>query len=223
LLLDLVAAPQLPLERDVSTNPSHTSSSQLPEGTVLSDALSATTFELCQLRWIDDAVSELNWFERVLRYANGKRLGLIRRSRMAMSRVSFVEPQPYGGRADWVELDDGTSAPIPPKKLVPIGLRAGDVVEVLSSAEIEALLDADGKTGGLKFLRPMEDYCGRRMRVLKPVRRILDEHDHVMRKIARTVVLEGGICHGRGIYGREGCDRCCYFFWKEDWLKKASE
>jgi len=207
----------------VSTNPSHTTSGQLPEGKVLAVGLTESTLDLCQLRWIDEAVSELTWFERLVRFLNAKRLGLIRRSRVVLSRVTSMEPQPYGGRADWVDLEDGTSAPLAPRKLPGTGLQAGDLIEVLPLDEIERSLDANGKTGGLKFLRPMEDYCGRRMRVLKPVRRILDEHDHVMRKIARTVVLEGGICHGRGIYGREGCDRCCYFFWKEDWLKKVNE
>ena len=207
----------------MSTNPSHTTSGQLPEGKVLAVGLTESTLDLCQLRWIDEAVSELTWFERLVRFLNAKRLGLIRRSRVVLSRVTSMEPQPYGGRADWVDLEDGTSAPLAPRKLPGTGLQAGDLIEVLPLDEIERSLDANGKTGGLKFLRPMEDYCGRRMRVLKPVRRILDEHDHVMRKIARTVVLEGGICHGRGIYGREGCDRCCYFFWKEDWLKKVNE
>ncbi len=189
----------------------------------MTGGLPESTRELCQLRWIDEALSELTWFERLARFANAKRLGLIRRSRMALSRVIAVEPQPYGGRADWNDHADGTSVPLAPRKLPGRGLKAGDLIEVLPLDEIEKTLDANGKTGGLKFLRPMEDYCGRRMRVLKPVRRILDEHDHMMRKIAKTVVLEGGICHGRGIYGREGCDRCCYFFWKEDWLRKVEE
>lgn len=207
----------------MSTSPAHTTSGQLPEGKILSGGLMESTLDLCQLRWVDEAVSELTWLERLLRFVNAKRLGLIRRSRMALSRVTVVEPQPYGGRADWVDFADGTSVPLAPRKLPGTGLQAGDVVEVLAFDEIEKTLDANGKTGGLKFLRPMEDYSGRRMRVLKPVRRILDEHDHVMRKIAKTVVLDGGICHGRGIYGREGCDRCCYFFWKEDWLRKVEE
>lgn len=207
----------------VTDRPSHSTSSQLPHGAVVSDAIPESTLDLCQLRWIDDALSELNWLERAHRFLNAKRLGLIRRARVALSRVSAVEEQPYGGRANWVEEDDGTARPLAPGKLIVTGLRSGDLVEVLSFEEIERTLDENGKTGGLKFLRPMEDYCGRRMRVLKPVRRILDEHDHVMRKIARTVVLENGVCHGRGVYGREGCDRCCYFFWKEDWLRKVDE
>jgi len=207
----------------MSRNPSDTTSVQHPEGRILAGRLTKSTHDLCQLRWVDDAVTELNPFERFVRFVNAKRLGLVRRSRVALSRVIAVEPQPYGGRADWVSLGDGSSLPLAPRKLPGRGLRTGDLIEVLALDEIERTLDSNGKTDGLKFLRPMEDYCGRRMRVLKPVRRILDEHDRVMRKITRTVVLAGGICHGRGIYGREGCDRCCYFFWKEDWLKRLEE
>ncbi len=207
----------------MSTNPSHKAPHRVSDGEIVASGLMESTLDLCQLRWIDEAVSGLNRFERLVRFVNAKRLGLIRRSRVVLSRASSVQPQPYGGRADWVDLADGTSRPLAPRKLPGMGLRAGDLVEILARDEIAKTLDDNGKTGGLKFLRPMEDYCGRRMRVLKPVRRILDEHDHVMRKIARTVVLEGGVCHGRGIYGREGCDRCCYFFWKEDWLKKVDE
>lgn len=207
----------------MSTNPSHTTSSQLPGGMTLSTALPDLTLELCQLRWVDEAVSHLNWLEKLQRLANARRLGMVRRMRMALSRVTTVEPRPYGGSARWVERADGTTVPLAPRKLTITGLKPGDLAEVRSREEIATMLDAQAKTGGLKFLRPMEDYCGRRMRILKPVRRILDEHDHVMRKIARTVVLEGGICHGRGIYGREGCDRSCYFFWKEDWLRKIDE
>ncbi len=203
--------------------PWQTTSSQFPEGTEVPHALDQATLELCQLRWIDDAVSELNVYERLTRYINAKRLGLMRRLRAALSRFTPVERHPYGGRDNWAGQDDGTEQPVPPRRRVARGLRAGDLVEVRSIEEIEATLDKNGKTGGLMFLRPMGDYCGRRLRVLKPVRRILDEHDHVMRKIARTVVLEGGICHGRGVYGREGCDRCCFFFWKEDWLRKVEE
>jgi len=207
----------------VTTKTDEHRSVQLPEGTAVTSGLDASTLELCQLRWMDDALAPLNRLERAMRFINAKRLGLRRRTIAALSRVTPVEPEPYGGRAKWIVHPDRTSVPLPPRKVIVTGLKPGDLVEVRSVEEIRSTLNPEGKTGGLKFLRPMEDYCGRRMRVLKPVRRILDEHHHVMQKISRTVVLEGGICHGRGIYGREGCDRCCYFFWKEDWLRKIEE
>jgi hypothetical protein len=207
----------------MSKDPSHATLALLPDAGTPTGGLEASSLDACQLRWIDDAVEDLNRLERLGRFVNAKRLGAIRRTRAALSRVTAVRPEPYGGTATWVERADGTAVPLAPRKIILKGLKAGDLVEILSAEEIARTLDAERKTGGLKFMKPMESYCGRRMRVLKPVRRILDEHDHMMRKVSRTVVLDGGICHGRGVYGREGCDRCCYFFWKEDWLRKVGE
>jgi len=99
-------------------------------------------------------------------------------------------------------------------------LKAGDLVVVLSREEIERTLDEDGKLKGLKFLDPMLEFCGKTFRVFKLVRYILDEHAHQMRKVRNVILLEGVICEGKGIYGRESCDRSCYFFWKDAWVRK---
>ncbi len=197
-------------------------SDQITDAAIVTDESPEPTWELCQLRWMDDALVPLNSIEHALRFVRAKAMGLRRRTRAIMARTTNTPPEPYGGWMKWEELDDGTSAPAIPRRMH-MGLKAGDLIEVLTPEEIIATLDENGKNGGLKFLRPMEEYCGRRFRVLKPVRQILDEHNHVMQKISRTVILEGGICHGHGIYGREGCDRSCFFFWKEIWLKKVDE
>lgn len=181
-----------------------------------------STLELCQLRWLDDALEPLSPLEEKIRFARAKAAGLRRRAFALLSRAFGTEPEPYGGRVRWSEREDGTSEPGAPGKLTR-GLRAGDLVEVLSIDDVRATLDESGKHNGLKFLKPMAAYCGRRFRVLKPVRWILDEHNHVMQKTKNTVILEGGICHGQGLYGREGCDRSCFFFWKEAWLRKVDE
>lgn len=188
----------------------------------LSEGLWDSTLELCQLRWLDDALEPLTRLEEWSRFAHAKVLGARRRAFALLSRALGTEPEPYGGRMRWSVGEDGTSVPGAPRKLTR-GLKAGDLVEVLPIEDIRATLDKQGKHDGLKFLKPMAQYCGRRFRVLKPVRRILDEHNHVMRKTRRVVILEGGICHGQGIYGREGCDRSCFFFWKEAWLRKVEE
>ena len=184
--------------------------------------LSDSTLELCQLRWLDDALAPLNRWEEAMRFFRAKAMGARRRLRALASRALGTSPEPYGGRLRWRELSDGTSEPVVRGRVV-MGLKAGDVVEVLSVEDVRATLDANGKHDGLKFLKPMAEFCGRRFRVLKPVRQILDEHNHVMQKTRSTVILEGAICHGQGIYGREGCDRSCFFFWKEAWLKKVEE
>jgi hypothetical protein len=185
-------------------------------------ALPDVTLELCQLRWLDDALKPLSGVEEALRFFRAKAMGARRRVFALLSRVFGLNPEPYGGRLTWEELADGTSRPVIRGRVV-MGLKAGDTVEVLSLDDIRATLDEKGKHDGLKFLRPMAEFCDRRFVVLKPVRQILDEHNHVMQKTKRTVILDGAICHGQGIYGREGCDRSCFFFWKEAWLRKVEE
>ena len=99
----------------------------------------------------------------------------------------------------------------------------GDLVVVLPVEEIRATLDERGKHDNLKFLRPMERFCGQTFRVMKRVKYILDDRTHVVQKVRNVVLLDGVICDGEGIYGREGCDRSCFFFWKEAWLRKIDE
>jgi hypothetical protein len=181
-----------------------------------------STLGLCQLRWLDGALAPLTAMEEGIRFMRAKAAGLRRRAFALLSRAFRTEPEPYGGHARWSEREDGTSETRAPGKLT-TGLKAGDMVKVLPIDDIRATLDGDGKHDGLKFMKPMSQYCGRKFRVLKPVRRILDEHNHVMQKTRSTVILEGGICHGQGLYGREGCDRSCFFFWKEAWLRKVEE
>jgi hypothetical protein len=202
--------------------PAGAASDHLPDGTPVEGRLPDWTLEACQLRWLDDALTPISRFEAVCRLGLGKALGLRRRAMAAVSLLVGGRPEPYGGWFRWTEADDGTSAAGAPRQRGG-GIAAGDLVEVRPLDEVRATLDERGKHDGLMFLRPMEQYCGRRFRVLKQVRRILDEHDHVMRKVRSTVVLEGSICHGQGIRGREGCDRSCFFFWKEAWLTKIEE
>lgn len=202
--------------------PAHTTSEQLPAGVPSTGGLPDSTLDVCQLRWLDDALAPLGRIEGWYLLGLGRALALRRRAMALLARLFRVPAEPYGGRFRWTDAGDGTSAVGVPRHWC-CGPRTGDIVEVRPLEEINATLDEHGKCGGLKFLRPMEQYCGRRFRVLKPVRRILDEHEHVMRTIRDTVVLEGGICHGQGIRGRECCDRSCFFYWKEAWLKKIKE
>lgn len=209
---------RVPAER----TPARRTSEQLPTGTPSADGLPDATLEVCQLRWLDDALEPLGRLEAWYLFGLRKALALRRRAMALLSRLLRIAAEPYGGWFRWTDAGDGTSAVGVPRHWGG-GLQSGDLVEVRSLEEIKATLDENGKCGGLKFLRPMEQYCGRRFRVLKPVRRILDEHDHVMRAIRDIVILDGGICHGQGIPGRDGCDRSCFFYWKEAWLKKIKE
>ena len=100
-------------------------------------------------------------------------------------------------------------------------LAAGDYVRVRSKDEVEATLDRWSELKGCAFLEYMWPYCGTRQRVLQPVERFLDERDYGVKKCRGIVFLEGAICRGTPVFGR--CDRCCYLFWREEWLEKVDQ
>jgi len=99
-----------------------------------------------------------------------------------------------------------------------LGLQPGEWVEIKSEEEIRSTLDATGKNRGLGFMPEMWPYCGQQGRVLKRVEKIcLEEASRTVRAMKNTVILEGLFCRGNGI----GCDRACFYFWRESWLKRV--
>jgi hypothetical protein len=101
-----------------------------------------------------------------------------------------------------------------------LNLKLGDWVEVRSAREIFATLDAKGKLKGLAFTPEMMKFCGRRFKVYKKLNKIVLEATGELRKIKTpTVLLEGVFCDGNA---HGGCDRSCFCFWREEWLKRAS-
>jgi hypothetical protein len=99
-------------------------------------------------------------------------------------------------------------------------LKRGDRVEVLPLEEIVKTLDEKGRSGGLKFVRGMQQFCGKQFRVLKKVRTIFDARASKMVGLRNAVILEDVICKGRDSDGQQRCDRCCFYYWKENWLRK---
>ncbi len=99
-------------------------------------------------------------------------------------------------------------------------LRDGDLVRVRSSEEILSTLDPFKELKGCAFLPNMKEYCGTEQRVLKAMRSFLDERDYKVKKVRGVVLLKNVICHGTPAFGT--CDRCCFFFWREEWLEKIS-
>jgi hypothetical protein len=98
-----------------------------------------------------------------------------------------------------------------------LNLQPGELVEVKSVDEILATLDGDRRHKGLLWMTGMTKYCGRRYRVHKRVQRITLESNGELRNMKHTVLLDGVMCDGRE-FG--GCDRCCFHFWREVWLKR---
>jgi hypothetical protein len=100
-----------------------------------------------------------------------------------------------------------------------LNLRPGEWVEVRSLKEIFGTLDAQGKLSGLRFNREMARFCGQRFRVYKRLSKMIIETTGELRKIRTpTVMLEGVFCDGSA---HAGCDRSCFCFWREAWLKRA--
>lgn len=99
-----------------------------------------------------------------------------------------------------------------------LNLQPGEWVEVRSEQEILRTLDADHKYKGLRFMAGMEKCCGRRYKVYKRLQRMLMESTGECRKIKNSVLLEGAMCDGEPY---NGCDRSCFFYWREVWLKRV--
>jgi hypothetical protein len=98
-------------------------------------------------------------------------------------------------------------------------LAPGDWVIIRSEQEIKATLDPINELRGCAYMPEMSQYCGTVQRVLKPIMRFVDERDFKVKKASGIVLLEGVNCQGTEFYG--GCDRSCFFFWREEWLKKT--
>lgn len=107
-----------------------------------------------------------------------------------------------------------------PKHEEVLNLQAGELVEVKSLAEIRKTLDENGRYRGLYFMGEMRQFCGKQFRVHKKVNRILLESTAEIRKTKNTVLLEGVMCDG---HVQSGCDRSCFYYWREAWLKRVEE
>lgn len=94
----------------------------------------------------------------------------------------------------------------------------GQLVEVRSSREIAATLDANGKFDGVPFMPEMARYCGNRIRVSRRAdKTCVAGQGH--RRMKSTVFLQDLRCDGAY---HDGCQRNCLFFWKEAWLKPVA-
>jgi hypothetical protein len=112
------------------------------------------------------------------------------------------------------------SAVVNPALNFPVGqLKTGDWVQVRSKEEIESTLDRFKELRGCAFLADMWQYVGTTHRVLKVMERFLDERDYKVKKVRNIILLDGVICTGTPAFGP--CDRSCFLFWREEWLKKV--
>jgi hypothetical protein len=100
--------------------------------------------------------------------------------------------------------------------------RTGDLVEVRSKEEILATLDQHGSVDGMPFMPEMLQYCGRRFRVAAVAHKTCDTARQTWtgRRLQATVHLAGLHCDG---LAHGGCQAECNLFWKDEWLKPASD
>ncbi len=92
--------------------------------------------------------------------------------------------------------------------MTPIGFNPGDQVLVRPKDQIRSTLNYWGELKGCSFLPEMEQYCGTTQRVLKPVKRFVDERDYRIKRVKGVYFLEGVNCQGFELYGI--CDRACF-------------
>jgi hypothetical protein len=119
-------------------------------------------------------------------------------------------------REEWLEKIDETSAQ--GEYEVEQKPQEGEWVQVRSLEIIEATLDKSKSLKGCTFMPEMANYCGTKQKVLKRMRRYIDESELRVKKADGIVLLENVTCHG--ISDLSKCDRACYYLWREEWLKK---
>ena len=98
-----------------------------------------------------------------------------------------------------------------------LGLQPSELVEVKPVEEIMTTLNLDRRYKSLRWMTGMRKHCGKQYRVLKRVERIIVEDSGELRKLKNTVLLDGCMCDGKD-FGN--CDRSCFYFWREAWLRR---
>ena len=108
------------------------------------------------------------------------------------------------------------------KHLEVLGLHVGEVVEVKSKKEILATLDETGALDKLPFMPEMLAFCGKRLTVTRRADKSCDTVSATNKRLRRfenTVHLDDSRCDGSA---HGGCQAACTLFWKEAWLRRAS-
>ena len=124
---------------------------------------------------------------------------------------------PYPRRLGKIPLGRGT--PVGER----LNLQPGEWVRVKSYREILQTLDVHNKNRGLYFDGEMVPYCGKTFRVLKRVKRIVNEKTGKLIEFKNPcLILEGVTCGSRYSECRLFCPRSIYSYWREIWLERVS-
>lgn len=106
------------------------------------------------------------------------------------------------------------------KRLVRLGLRAGERVRVKPPLEIAATLNSRGRNRGMTFEPEMTGHARRVYTVAGPVERMIHEETGRMVQLTATVTLQGVVCQGRCT---RNCPRANPLFWREAWLERVGD
>lgn len=176
---------------------------------------------VCQATELLRATAPLSWWD-VRQYAKDLATGNVRLGTfivyLAIAAYNAVmrlhwrgRPYPYirGLAADKTET-------------AVLDLRAGELVQVRSKAEIMRTLNMSQKNRGLWFDAEMVPYCGRTFRVLGRIERLVDEKTGKMLTLRNAcIVLDGVVCSGCLSSYRLFCPRSIYPYWREAWLRRV--
>lgn len=105
-----------------------------------------------------------------------------------------------------------------------LNLQPGEMIQVKNIDEILKTLK-EWQNRGLSYDRSGEmlKYCGKKMKVLKRVRKVIDEKTGRLLTLKNeSVILEGAICCGHYSPDRLLCPRSLYMFWREIWLQRLN-
>jgi hypothetical protein len=105
-----------------------------------------------------------------------------------------------------------------------LNLQPGELVEVKSSKEIMATLNAEGSNRGMIFSTEMLPFCGKRYRVKQRVTQLIDETNGAMITMKTpAIILDEVVCMSCYHPGYIFCPRGTYPYWREIWLKRVEE
>ena len=130
----------------------------------------------------------------------------------------------------FVPLWGGTLFPrkpgrIPVGKPTPTGvlnLQPGELIRVKPHEEILKTVDSENRNRGMYWDAELVPYCGGTYRVLKSVRKIIDEKTGKMVEMKNPcVVLDSVICQARYSPCRMLCPKSTYPYWREIWLERV--
>jgi hypothetical protein len=122
--------------------------------------------------------------------------------------------------------------PFPRKRgMIPLGqptpsanlsLKPGELVRIKPHREILKTINEGNSNRGLYFDAEEVPYCGKTYRVLRIVKRIIDERTGSMLHMKTPcVVLDSVICQSRYSECRMFCPRSIYPYWREIWLERV--